>query len=99
MAVEMLILSFPRPGAEPLVLDRKEFEVGSDPGWEVFFDFAEAVTAPATADWAMSPVPRRRLGPSHAGGEVLVNQQPVAGWTVPFVFPATWCRISSEAGA
>jgi hypothetical protein len=77
MAVEILILSGARQG-EQLMLEGREFRVGSDPSCEIFFD--------PERDRAMhgrSAVLRRQEDGWYircTGGEALVNHQPVVGW-------------------
>jgi hypothetical protein len=78
MPVKILILSGARQG-EQLVLDAGEFRVGSDPACEVFFDPERD-----RAIRGRSAMFRREEDGWYircAGGEVLVNQQAVAGRT------------------
>jgi hypothetical protein len=77
MAVEILILSGARQG-ERLVLDKREFQAGSDARCEVLFD---ARTDPAIyGRSAMFRCQEDGWSVRCAGGQVLVNQQPVTGW-------------------
>jgi hypothetical protein len=77
MAVEILILSGARQG-DRLVLDGRQFQVGSDPACDVCFDpqrdrgiqGRSAVFRLQDDGWHVRS----------SGGEVLVNQQPVVGW-------------------
>jgi hypothetical protein len=77
MAVEILILSGARQG-DRLVLDGRQFQVGSDPACDVFFDPGRD-----PAIQGRSAVFRLQDDGWHvhgAGGEILVNQQPIVGW-------------------
>ena len=77
MGVEILILSGNRQG-ERLVLDRREFTVGSDAGCEVFFDANSDPSIRGRS--ALFRCQDDGWYVRSGGGEVLVNQQPVTGW-------------------
>lgn len=78
MAVEIFILSGARQG-ERLVLEGKEFGVGSDPDCEVFFDVQRDSSIRGRS--AQFRLQEDGWHIHSAGSEVLVNQCPVTGWT------------------
>jgi hypothetical protein len=78
MAVEIHILSGVRQG-EQLVLDAREFRVGSDPKHEVFFDARHDKDIRGRSAWFCLQEDGWRIRAT--GGKVLVNQQTVEGWT------------------
>lgn len=78
MAIEILILSGARQG-ERIVLDAREFAVGADRRCEVFFDPRQDAAAKGRS--ARFRQQQDGWYIHCTGGEVLVNYQPVTGWT------------------
>lgn len=78
MAVEICILSGVRQG-EQFVLDAKEFKAGPHPNHEVFFDARHDKGISGRSAWFR--LQEDGWSVRAAGGEILLNQDAVDGWT------------------